>query len=316
MRERIQGPRSGKMGAWHAAGADVAWYPIEAMRWPNVPVVVSLGGAEVLAVVRMQARTKRWWWVQLGCWGDAEKRWLRHQEIPLEMVGRNPPTRKSPTAWRPADPAIWRHPLPEPLSWPAMGPNRAAEPPQEPLEPIDPHLSSDGWPHPGLRLGLGVPASREECEARVLRAFRTSASRAGGGSVGHRAREICADIPKEIVLASVRRNELWWSIHPDADGSVYQAVRSGWAPSKRDIADWVEALGWLNGFERRSMRVIALRAADPPWSFRQIAERIGVKRNVTAKAVYERAIDQAFEAALQTTTRPRAGSGVWGEERT
>lgn len=320
----VQGPATGRMSAWRAPGVDAPWYPIAAMRWAGLPVIVTVndrrnpdggvrpnsGGYEVLAVMRRHSRQKRWWWFQLG-WLVAPERWHRHEGVALEMVGRDPPSRYSPSAWRPIDPAAWPHPLPAPLG-PAFGSRLPRAAPVEPAEGVDPHLASDGWPYPDIALGEGVPASREECEARVLRAFRTSASRAGGGGVGHVRRGMCADIPKEIVLASVHLNEVWWSAHPDADGSIYEAVRSGWTPTERDKNDWLTALGWLSGLDRKSLRAVALRAADPPWSFTQIAERIGVRRNVTARGVYERAIDHAFWRARRMLAPLRGVSKING----
>lgn len=294
--------------AW-APDTDALFYPIETMRWANLPVVVTLlggdrpmpadetrGGFEVLAIVRKHPRRKVWWWYQVGAWGGAGHGWMRSEQIALDMVGRTPPSPKSPTAWRPLDVAAWPHPLPAPLD-PSFGPKRPPTATPEAAEALDPHIGDDGWPYPGLVLTLGTPASREECEARVLRAFRTSASAAGGGAIGHAARTMSADIPKEIILASIRLNEAWWSVHPDADGGVFEAVRSGWTPNKRDVGDWVTALGWLDYLEPRAVRVISLRAADPPFSFRQIAERIRVSHHVTAKRIYERAIDAAFASA-------------------
>lgn len=303
------GPKSGRMAACRADGDDVAWYPMSAMRWARTPVIVALGardgeggvvrgrgGYEVLALIdRHETRRGLWWWYQLGAWSDDDNRWLPQTRVPLEMVGRDPPTALSPAAWRPVDPDAWQHPLPAPLD-PALGPNHPAPPRREAPEPIDPHLASDGWPFPGLPLGDGTPASRAECEARVLRAFRTSASRVGGG-VGHRRLDTCADIPREIIDASCRRNAAWWSVHADADGGAYEAVRSGWTPTRRDMADWDRVLSWLNGLASQKIRIVALRAADPPWSFRQIAEKLRMKSHNTVRRAYAEAIAWAYETA-------------------
>jgi hypothetical protein len=306
-RERIAGPARGRMQAWVAPDVDTPWYPIEAMRWAGLPVIVMLekGGAAVLAVARKQARPKGVWWYQLGSWGGDGYGWLKHDEIRLAAYGRTPPAPKSPVAFRPVDPARWVHPLPAPIISPlgiteAFGPNRPAPAAHDEPEPVNPDQGSDDWPHPGLALGLGTPASLEECEARILRAFRTSNAQA---RVGHGASALCSDIPKEIVLVSVRLNELWWSVQPDADGSAFDAVRSGWSPSKRDKEDWVNALDWLHHIDRRALKILALRAADPPWSFRQIAERLWIKSHNTVRRMYEHGIAAAFEQATKEATR-------------
>ena len=318
----ITGPQSGKIAGWIAPGADVDWYPIAAMRWAGLPVLVAIpGGFEVVAEIRRHPRRRLPWWYQLGVWTGEAYGWARSEVIALDMVGRAEPSDYSPTAFRPLDLSAWRHPLPPPLD-PVFGPKRPLAPS---IEPADDdvtalgavgagqpkrHQGSDDWPHPGLKLGGkgSAPASIEECEARLLRAFRTSASRAGGGAVGHAVASTCADIPREMVLASCAANAAYWAVHPDADGSTFEAVRSGWTPSKRDASDWDTALGWLNGLNKRAVRVVALRAADPPWSFRQIAERFGMKNQNSARWLYAKAMQHAFCSALRMPTSIRASA--------
>lgn len=306
----ISGPRAGNLTAWHAPeAADERWYPVTGCKLAaGVPVRVMLDkpGFDVLAVIKKHPRRKVWWWFQLGVWSGDEARWLRSQEIALAPVGADPRWDTSPNSFRPVDEAAWPYALPAPLD-PPLGPKRPPAALPAAPEPLDPHHGSDDWPYPGLALGrLTAPRSREECEARVLRAYRTSAAQP---RTGHGGSSLCADIPKEIVLASVRLNEAWWSVHPDADGGVFEAVRSGWTPTERDIADWWVALGWLNHVEPKARRAVALRAADPPWSFRQIAERLGVMSHNTARALYGRAIDHAFGAAAGNWQQAGGGEG-------
>lgn len=298
MTETVSGPAKGKLQAWAAPGADdELWYPIAAMRWPHEPVFVSLaaGGFHGIAEIRKHPRRKIWWWYQVG--RVLDDGWTRVSEMPLEMYGREPETDWSPVAFRPLDLSAWRHPLPEPLT-PALGPKRPPARTPEPPEGIDPHQGSDDWPYPGLRLGMcTAPSTREECEARILRAFRTSASRAGG-RVGLGPSGFCADIPSDFIRIALKngeaerlREERRLGISQSAE-----ALRSGWTPSKRDIDDWDYALGWLNSVDRASVDVVELRAADPPYSFRQIAGRLRVPRP-TIQNWYARAIDVAFASA-------------------
>jgi hypothetical protein len=289
------------------------WYPIEAMRWPNVPVVVSLvggqgrlpppgikddkqrGGFEILAEIRRRPGPARaYWWYQLGAWGGIAYGFVRTEVVELEMFGRTPPTKYSPNAWRPLDPRAWRHPLPEPLGS-GFGPVLPVAPERPEEEPLDPHLSDDGWPYPGLKLRCGEPpASVKECEARILRAFRTSASRGGGISAGHTGGSLCSDIPGEMVKAALK----YAALEREADeGSDSDAVRSGWTPADRDLRDWDTALSWLDFADRKLVQVLSLRAADPPWAFWQIAKLQRVSRQIVHER-YARALAYAFASAI------------------
>jgi hypothetical protein len=302
---QITGPAKGTVAAWHAPGADVPWYPIAAMRWGHLPVIVALaiGGAEIIAELRRHPRTKAWWWYQIGvAVGDG---WTRVPEIEIEMKDRA--SDFAPIAFRPLDVGAWAHPLPPPLTG-AFGTNRPPViAPEADEGDLDPHHGSDDWPYPGLKLGLGVPASREECEARLLRAFRTSNAQS---RVGHAARDTCADIPREMVLTALKYAAREREAQERGAAKDLDAVRSGWTPTKRDVEDWETALSWLNHAPARAVRVVSYRAADPPWSFRQIAERIrGAKSHNTARGLYAAAIDHAFSIALRMPTpHPRDAS--------
>jgi hypothetical protein len=64
------------------------------------------------------------------------------------------------------------------------------------------------------------------------------------------------------------------------------------------VTDWDFALGWLSRVDARLIDVIELRAADPPFSFPQIAQRLrGLRSHVTARRLYDRAMDNAFASA-------------------
>jgi len=303
---------SAKITAWHAPDADVLWYPIEAMRWVGLPVIVALarGGTEIVAEIRKHPRRKTWCWYQLGSWGGDSYGWMRSDVIELEFVNRE--TEHSPHAFRPLDAAAWKHPLPEPLA-PAVSLKRPPAATPEPQEALDPHHGSDDWPYPGLRLGAegAVPKSREECEARILRAFRTSHSSAGG-FVGHMSSGTCADIPREqvqIALAHCNAERIREELRLGV-AQPLNAVRSGWTPTKRDIGDWVQALQWLNSADPADVHVVELRAADPPWSFRQIAERMRLASHNTARRWYADAISHAFQSALRLPSANRADASA------
>lgn len=294
---------SGRISAWHAP--EEVWYPVAVDGRTQVPahapVLVSLdgGGTVVVAEIRRHpVRRAMWWWVQLGVWAGEGYGWARTEAVRLEKVWHEPVSRFSPTAFRPLDVAAWRHPLPAPLD-PVFGANRPISPLSEPAESIDPHLASDGWPYPDIALGLGVPRSSEECEARVLRAFRTSHAQS---RVGHGSGSTCADIPREMVLVALKLAEQERLAQERERGIVQslEAVRSGWTPTKRDLADWWVALGWLEGLAPRKVRIVGLRAADPPWSYHQIKDHVRVACGKTAKAWYGQAMAWAFAAATES----------------
>lgn len=308
----VTGPRSGKLAAWWSpdAGDDV-WYPLGpgVKLAPGVPISVVLegdrrpeadkGGYAVLAIIEKHPRRKTWWWFQIGAWGGEAYGWVRTVKTELDQVGRTPPSDRSPFAFRPADLARWPHPLPAPLD-PAFGPKRPPARVAEAAEPLQD--GSDDWPYPGLALGLGVPASGEECEARILRAFRTSAS-AVGGHIGHGASGYCADIPREMVKTALKWAAQAREAEDRREGRApdLEAVRSGWTPTKRDVEDWTVALSWLDGVSQRAVLILSLRAADPPWSFRQIAERVRGTNRETVRTRYVSTMAHAYWQATGGT---------------
>ena len=155
-------------------------------------------------------------------------------------------------------------------------------------------MTGDGWPAPGLALGeRAPPVSLAECEARILRAYRTSAAVMVAGS-GHRKRTMCADIPAEMVKAALKRAEAERIAAGDVTGADFDGVRSAWQPTRRDLGDWDYALGWLTGVPARGRRALEMRAADPQFSFRQIGEALGRAGPGSALHVYRQAIAAAM----------------------
>jgi len=271
------------------------WYPISTMRWARLPVRIQGPGYECLAVVREHPGAKRLWWLSL----DVALRPV----APIAPYAA-PGDRAAPLLWQPPNAAIWPHPLPAPVQEPPRDPGQHSAP-SEP-EPDDATQAGDGWPYPWLRLGQRVPpVSIEECEARILRALRTSRSRDTGPDVGHAPNTYCADIPREMLkagrklawLEAVARGESW--------AIDTEAKRSAWSPLRRDREDEDYALVWIKGVVGLPRRVLGLRADDPVWSFRQIAEQIrrdGYGR-LSASGVhneYRATIARAFERATGT----------------
>lgn len=273
-----------------AASVEQAWFPLSAMRRRGVPVIIARPGYEHLAIVAEDKPSRVLHWHMLHTRprvriGDRFARW--------GVAG----DRCAPQAWRPVPGVPWPDPLPEPLAhWqPPREPGQHSPPPE--TEPDDPTQSGDGWPYPRLRLGERVPpVSIEECEARLLRALRTSASRETG-SVGIAHRNTCADIPAEFVKIALRYEHAEALRRGDYSPETH-AVRSGWTPVRRDIEDWLYALGWINGLHGRALRTLEMRAADPAFSFRAIAAALRISAQ-GAHDLYRGAVRRAYRTATE-----------------
>lgn len=271
------------------------WYPIAAMRWARLPVEIARAGYQHAAIVLADKPSGRLHWYMVTPAGKIGDRFARYNVAA---------DRSAPERWRPLAGHAWPHPLPEPIAdmTSARPPGQHAAPPD--AEPEDATTPGDGWPYPGLRLGQCVPpVSIAECEARLLRALRTSASRETG-SVGLAHRSTCADIPSEYVKIALK-HERAEALRLGLYSPETHAVRSGWTPLHRDIEDWAYALDWLAvlAWDDPVRRVLEMRAADPPFSFRGIAEQMtGRRRRMKTSAqalhaAYGRALTIAFERA-------------------
>lgn len=200
--------------------------------------------------------------------GSGKLAWMQRHASGVDMIltpWRHPALvdlpRRYPTTWRPLAGDAWPLPLPPPL----MTPRRAAPAPIEAIEP--PATERDGWPYPHIPLGREQPASVEEAEARVLRALRSVKT---GPRVGHAARQISGDYSREW-YAILRRH----MDHDAEDKGHIGPVRALFEPTRRDLADVDTALGWLRAIatdDGAEWLLLRLRAADPAWSFAQIAE--------------------------------------------
>lgn len=272
------------------------WYPAATMRWSALPVWAAGRHYVVPAVVRRHEVRRLWWWFQVRAF-DPVRGWVAC-EVPLDVLGGV--GRMAPRAWAPLDAATFGHPLPEPLTdWvPPRSPGQVGMPvPADIAEDTIAPRHVEGWPFPGLALAERMPpATLAECEARLLRAYRTSAAVRVAGS-GHGRRTLAADIPAEMVKAALKAAEAERIRAGDVTGSDFEAVRSAWQPSRRDLGDWDTALGWLASAECKGRRAVEMRAADPQFSFRQIGEALGGVAPGSAHALYRRTIEAAFAAA-------------------
>jgi len=276
------------------------WYAIAAMQRPGVTIELALnGGVHVEGRLAPHPRNRRlFWW---------EWRPSLEEFVPLQMW--TPPAAplpertsdRTPLAWRPWVPGVWPDPLPEPVQGAVIRRQEAGRAEQDGA--VASHtdvLISDscllspehGWPYPGLALGERTPPrSRQEAEARVLRALRTMnvlpRPRNGGGGGG------CW--PREWTVLAARLDALERLASGERDTHV-PPVRSTWLATRRDQGDWLYALKWMGGLADAHRRVIRLRAADPPYGWREIARREQIARQDVQQR-YEAAIDAVWRAA-------------------
>lgn len=288
-------------------GVERSWYPLDAMRLANTRVWVQTGRAECVAVVRRHPRRDVWWWYEVSPHGV---------ETALDMWRRaalETPPMHAPRCWAPLISGVWPRPLPDPLPSPYGSLDSVAQDVPE-AEALDAAACDDGWPYPGLALGCRTPpATMEECEARLMRGLRTEGSRAVTG-LECRRRTICGDIPAELVKLVRKRCEAERWADGERTGEEYEAVRSAWTPTRRDLTDWDYALDWLLGVpadhRRRARQVMVLRAADPRFSWDQLANRMQISTSA-ARALYRRAIEGAFAwaARMDGTVSRRQSDG-------
>ncbi|MGE3064146.1 MAG: hypothetical protein AB7K67_01050 [Hyphomicrobiaceae bacterium] len=270
------------------------WYPIGYLTLAHADRTVHLAGQgwEVVGRLSLDPASRLWAWMEWHA-GLGQYLLLTPFRIVPDGALRH---RREPTAWRPVEWEAWPEPLPEALIGPIY---REPEPGPEPDPP--PLPETDDWPYPGLRLGERVPPVCErEAEARVLRGLRRMEMEPNPGL---RTLAYASDIPREFYHLMRRHQQAEDAAEARRRGlpvtAEIGAVRSAWTPSRRDNGDWHYALDWwrqLTAFERQLFR---FRAANPPFSWRQIAERVGGSKD-TVRGNYLRAVDKLTVIARAT----------------
>jgi len=158
-----------------------------------------------------------------------------------------------PEAWQPLDPAKWRMPLPDPIP-PAFArfERKPVATPSEPREGPpwwrEPHLVTYSPP------GFVTP---REAEGRIMRALLTAqATRLedprGGGS---NSAWIAKMIFKFEIEHGIRERPTYW--------------HARFQPTARDVSDCAICIQWMRG---TLYALLALRAADPPFTWREITQ--------------------------------------------
>lgn len=279
-----------RIAHWHDVDHPIVWYPawfLDPAKHMGRSVLLSGSGWQVTGRIGVDDKAKIPSWQE---WRAFEKRWAslapwRSDEvIDVRRAGE-------PTAFRPLEGSVWAGDLPQPIvGWSPRPMTTAATFAAHDADPIAQGMrDTDGWPFPGLRLGCRVPPETDkECEARVLRAYRHMASMP---RVGIQHRTIAADWPAEWYYIGDRINRQ----EAAKDGHIGDE-RVAWVSTRRDATDWDYALDWIKSMRAGPRELIEKRAANPPWSFWQIADRDRTNPDTVRKR-YRAAIELAFELA-------------------
>lgn len=169
---------------------------------------------------------------------------------------------------------------------------RARPSPAHEVLPEDQGGTGDAaWPYAYAPAGC---ISRPEAEHRVLRAIKTART---PGVV----REIRVGFRSNWPVAQMVAG--WGDYAPPITVRAFN-------PTRRDLDDWWVALGWFArlypvpargpdwqpGDWNAVQRIVAWRAADPPYSWRQIGDQLG-RSNEWSRRTYTAAIDRVWQMA-------------------
>lgn len=250
----------------------MSWFQISSLSRDETRVRFMLASGET--PIGWRLRTKH---------GHALYRIVLKQNKTLDL-----PRHAEPCLWQPIDFDIWPDHLPESAIPSLERPvNDCQVSPDVPLEPDFVH---------GLRLGeTGAPPQTiEECEERLLLGIRTMNSpgvvrreRLGYGSAWPPVLVEWADL--------IARSE---------DKSDLRAARAPWAPTRRDLGDWDSAVGWLRGCNPDDWPLFEMRAANPRYSWRQIAETSDTAIEAV-KRYYRQALEGVFRESRRIGEHPQ-----------
>lgn len=212
--------------------------------------------------------------------------------------------------WRPTNPDIWPLDLPEPM---ARAKPRKLETPKV-QKPSDAPGEAQAAFGEGAYLGPAKqpPRTRYEAAARILRAIRTDDYQEARedkeqARMGYRSAWPPEYIHASYVVAAWLRGSrtkmlphLKESDYDDihVDPAYLAAAGERWVPQARDVSDWEDHIlaKWGKSLTSVHWRVLRWRAANPPYTFRQIGDREG-KTDEWARQKYNSAIDIVWEAA-------------------
>lgn len=260
-------------------------FPISTLDIDGEPVWLMVGGVELRGSMRTLASGRRIYRVRVG----------GRQTVDL-------PAHTPPTSWRPVSPGSWPVPLPAAAAAGSMAALAGGD--DDESETINDH---DWWAEPSIRLGnpKELPETQEEAEARLLRALRTfdyiehhTRDDLRTGSAWPQPLMVAAECVRRLLEGS-RTGQLPWLTRSDyddvhVDRSRLEARRALWQPTRRDIGDLdAGCLMHLAG----PKRIWEMRSANPPYSWRQIADVMHRHRS-GVKPLYQRSVRRSFDAWL------------------
>lgn len=214
------------------------------------------------------------------------------------------PEHHAPMLWRPVNLATWPDVLPLRPA-PRPNPPEFSTPVLSAPEPFA--ETGDGWPYPGMRLGRPdeKPETTEEAEARLLRMVRTHIfkERQKDDQLGFRSDCWPKDLRhgaigvKEALRNSKTGRLSYLTVDDYSDFHVVHsdldARPAQWIPTRRDLGDYERhRLTWWDQTTKLAKEIIRLRAANPPYSWKQIADRtpsIG-----SPEKIYDAAMKQVY----------------------
>ena len=274
-------------------------YPILSLNVESEPVYFETGAGDLLGFLKLHGR------------GENQKRVYRVRVDHSKTYDL--PDHFTPWTWRPVKPERWPAPLPEPVAQ-SKKPKRPPEPHRGPPESREQML---WWESPDFRLGAPgePPENLRECEARILRAWRTSdlLGRAdqdrkhlrGSREAWPEDLRIAANFMEAMLKRDGRnarlREEDYTDFWTKADKSDSRERPVRWTPTRRDIGD-IEPPGvleWLRGLSPRDKAILNLRTDQPPFSWEEIAQVdiMGGRARQVIQRRYRKIIEQAFRKA-------------------
>jgi hypothetical protein len=243
----------------------------------------------------------------LFTWGDAEfpgmmklgKQGNRKYRMILDSGHKKDlPRHATPQLWRPEFESVWPHDLPAP-AW-SRPPSK-----QETNQPtIEDTLEAEHTSPLGK--SRTQPKSIEECEQRIIRAWRTMNH---PGVVKKDLQNKLTYYPEDFLIASsvckqdILKGRARVSLKEldDFDFGAPEPSEEAigvFNPTTRDMSDWDYALDWIKGIDKRTKRIFARRFAVPRWSWKATSEDIG-KPEYVLTYKYNQEILKAFRRATR-----------------
>jgi hypothetical protein len=255
-------------------------YLISTLDIPDTRVLFTWGGNEFAGMMKIKKNGER-----------------KYRMIADNGHKKDLPKHATPQLWRPEFESVWPHDLPDP-AW--TTPSRERE---ESSQSVDDTLEVEHTDPLGKP--KTPPRSINECEQRIIRAWRTMNH---PGIVRKDLQTKLSFYPEDFLIASeVRKQDIFKGRArlklEDLDDFDFSAPEPSteaigvFQPSARDISDWDYAMGWIANVDRRTKRIFAMRFAVPRWSWSAIAANLNRSKQAIEQK-YNREISKAYGRAV------------------